>query len=892
MSTPLLHIVSLPTNDLARVIRENGIPHQIHATQSSAIDAANQGDALLLLAETYPETQNSVDAATWRAAKDKQLRMFVEYPAGIPGISTPAPRRTHWERAVVVTDQFGADLQRNRILAIHGCQFIPMSLTNTLIAIGRVAGFDRAVFGPARDSQPILGIHALDNHLNVMLASTKLSCFVRARYAPTDAWKAIWTYILRWLAPDLDIKQITWDVAVRPMYTKSAPLPPDAEREALRRGIEWFYTSRMLVHSAMLPTYNKPANGPEPASAETPPDAPWPFGHRTGRMPSLRTPIGDGSLGILEGFDARIFQDGTQPVRWWIRADCCGEVAGAMAAAGNVLAEHQHKTTAQNLGDWLLFRSPISIGDHENPKHPAFGLLGWNASPAYCGPGTMDGYGVYYGDDNARTMLGMMLAGAMLGTQKYAHRLAMALLGNMRLTGIKGFLPDRIDQGPLEQSGWHSLHNGTQTSYSPHMQATMWCCFLWAYRETHDPLFLERAKAGITATMAAYPDRWVWMNGIQQERAKMLLALAWLVRVEPTKTHTEWLRKMAAELLRGQDTCGAIREEIGEAGKGGCPPPASNEAYGTAEAPLIQTNADTASDMLYTCNFAFLALHEAAGALSDPVIKAASDKLATFLCRIQIHSKTHPELHGGWFRAFDFTRWEYWASSADAGWGAWSIETGWTQSWITAVFALRIKGTTLWDVTRGSDIRKHWIPLRAQHLPRENKAQISTRHDAFGKKILSMAEPSPDYKGRGEAGILSGVPASPSNHREAWLGFHGTDFSILIDLGKTLRIDSIVIGTLTNIALGIMPPLEVQVSAGSAPDSLRPFGALESIEKASAQTASPVRNQHRIRARGVSARYFQIDVRCTKTLPTWHPAAGQRAWLFIDNILVNPSGTR
>jgi hexosaminidase len=155
-----------------------------------------------------------------------------------------------------------------------------------------------------------------------------------------------------------------------------------------------------------------------------------------------------------------------------------------------------------------------------------------------------------------------------------------------------------------------------------------------------------------------------------------------------------------------------------------------------------------------------------------------------------------------------------------------------------------------------------------------------------------MTEPSPDYKGRGEAGILSGVPASPSNHREAWLGFHGTDFSILIDLGKTLRIDSIVIGTLTNIALGIMPPLEVQVSAGSAPDSLRPFGTLESIEKASAQTASPVRNQHRIRARGVSARFLQIDVRCTKTLPTWHPAAGQRAWLFIDNILVNPSGTR
>jgi hypothetical protein len=504
----------------------------------------------------------------------------------------------------------------------------------------------------------------------------------------------------------------------------------------------------------------------------------------------------------------------------------------------------------------------------------------------------MDGFGVYYGDDNARTMLGMMLAGAMLGTQKYAPRLASALLGNMRLTGMKGFLPDRIDQGPLEQSGWQALHSGTQTSFSPHMQATMWCCFLWAYQETRDPLFLERAKAGITATMAAYPDRWVWMNGIQQERAKMLLALAWLVRVEPTSRHKEWLQKMADELLRGQDACGAIREEIGDAGKGGFPPPASNEAYGTAEAPLIQTNADTASDTLYTCNFAFLALHEAAAALRDPRIKAAGDKLAAFICRIQIQSESHPELHGGWFRAFDFTRWEYWASNADAGWGAWCIETGWTQSWITAVLALRLKGTTLWDVTRGSDIRKHWIPLRAQHLPRENKAQISTRHDAFGKKILSMTEPSPDYKGRGEAGILSGVPANVSNHREVWLGFHGTDFSILIDLGKTLRIENVVVGMLTNIQLGIFPASGVRVSAGLSRDLLRPCGQQSGGTEVTANAVSPVRTDIKIQTSGVKARFLQIDVRSTGKLPAWHPAAGQKAWLFIDNILVNPSGSR
>jgi len=490
-----------------------------------------QGDALLLLSETYPEKPLLIDAGLLNSAGEKHVKVFIEFADGIPGLTAGVPQRTNWERAVVTSDVFGDTVRRNCILAIHGCHFIPMAIQNPLISHGLVAGFDKAVYGPARDSKPVLGMHTLPNGLSVMLASTKLSCFVRARYAPTDAWSVSWTFILRWLAPSADIKVLQWDATVRPMFSKSAPLPPNAEVAALRRGIEWFYTSRMLVHPTMLPTYNQPANGPEPASAETPAAAIWPYGHRTGRMPSLKTPVGDGSLGILDGFDARIFPDGTQPVRWWIRADCCGEVAGSLAAASSVLGDPQLAKTSENLSDWLLFMSPISVGDHANPQRPAFGLLGWNASPAYCGPGTMDGYDVYYGDDNARTMLGMMLAGGMLETQKFAHRLAAALLGNMRLTGIKGFLPDRIDQPPLEQSGWQTLHRGTQTSFFPQMQAMMWCCFLWAYRETRAPLFLERAKAGITATMAAYADRWVWMNEIQQERAKMLLALAWLVRI-------------------------------------------------------------------------------------------------------------------------------------------------------------------------------------------------------------------------------------------------------------------------------------------------------------------------------------------------------------------------
>ena len=403
-----------------------------------------------------------------------------------------------------------------------------------------------------------------------------------------DAWHAIWEHIFAWLQPDKKFPDLKWTSNVRPSYTAEETLPSDIERVALKRGIDWFFNSHMLLHPDMMGQYNKPANS-DPLKQTL-------ILHRIGLMDIVQlrclknVPIGDGTLGIMEGFDAKIFSDGSQAVRWWNRGDCNGEVAGAMGLAGLELQNPKYMKTAGNIGDWLFFRSMMSLGDRADPKNPAYGLFGWNDSPQYAGPGSMDGYAVYYGDDNARTMLGMMIAATAQKTDRYDERILRGLLGNLRVSGEFGFQPDRIDQGPLEQAGWksfftdkntsNSLHSEKSSSYSPHFQANMWACYLWAYQQTGFDLFLKRAKTAIGMTMAAYPDKWIWTNGIQQERAKMLLPLAWLVRVDDTPEHRDGCDKIANDLLASQDKCGAIREEIGEAGKGSFPPPSSNEAYG------------------------------------------------------------------------------------------------------------------------------------------------------------------------------------------------------------------------------------------------------------------------------------------------------------------------
>ena len=119
---------------------------------------------------------------------------------------------------------------------------------------------------------------------------------------------------------------------------------------------------------------------------------------------------------------------------------------------------------------------------------------------------------------------------------------------------------------------------------------------------------------------------------------------------------------------------------------------------------MIFDNGDPVADMLYTTNFAFVGLCEAAAATGDAKYIQSVNKMSDFLTKIQVRSDQFKSVDGAWFRAFDYDAWDYWASNADAGWGAWSTLTGWIQSWIVGTQALLEKNTSLWELANSKQL--------------------------------------------------------------------------------------------------------------------------------------------------------------------------------------------
>jgi hypothetical protein len=93
-----------------------------------------------------------------------------------------AAQHASWSRGVVSSNAFGAALPRLRILGLHDCRFLPITLPSSVtphLVLARVAGFDSAVYGlPDTGVHPILFEHPAGN---LLVGTTALSRFVTGR---------------------------------------------------------------------------------------------------------------------------------------------------------------------------------------------------------------------------------------------------------------------------------------------------------------------------------------------------------------------------------------------------------------------------------------------------------------------------------------------------------------------------------------------------------------------------------------------------------------------------------------------------------------------------------------------------------------------------------------
>ncbi|HHT25642.1 MAG TPA: hypothetical protein GXZ82_00145, partial [Firmicutes bacterium] len=324
-SLPLL-LVCNAANDLLGVLERSGYHCGKAPSLTEAVQNAPESSAVLVLADAYPRAELTVRQQDLALAAAKQLRLYIEYPADLPGYAIAEPCSTTWERLVVSSDFFGSRLKPQTILVQHGCWYMPIVADEPHLVVARVAGYRHAVFGIPQEAKPIL--FTLPQQ-SVMVATTKLSQFVTGRYAPHKDWQSLWESLLNWLVPD-----VTFHLSCTPLVgvlaDATSSLPINAERTALQRSLHWFRHHTLFS-----------------------------IGRRKG---------------VIEGYESAIDYNGLQYPRNWIRADCMAESALVFAYDWAMNMNPDSRQIATRILD-LVWSAPDFY--QADPHSPAYGLMNW-----------------------------------------------------------------------------------------------------------------------------------------------------------------------------------------------------------------------------------------------------------------------------------------------------------------------------------------------------------------------------------------------------------------------------------------------------------------------------------------------------------------------------------
>jgi len=155
-------------------------------------------------------------------------------------------------------------------------------------------------------------------------------------------------------------------------------------------------------------------------------------------------------------------------------------------------------------------------------------------------------------------------------------------------------------------------------------------------------------------------------------------------------------------------------------------------------------------------------------------------------------------------------------------------------------------------------------------------------HIAFGKKVALTEKASPKYNTGGLDALTNGVGGQNSRYGDKeWLGFEGTDFNATIDLGSKTKFNSFSTRFYHGPGQWIYAPGKVTVYAGDSPANLKMVKSQEfdplKKSKAVEFTMSFTR---------VNARYVKIYVENYGLIPDGMQGAGYRAWLFVDELIL------
>ena len=215
------------------------------------------------------------------------------------------------------------------------------------------------------------------------------------------------------------------------------------------------------------------------------------------------------------------------------------------------------------------------------------------------------------------------------------------------------------------------------------------------------------------------------------------------------------------------------------------------------------------------------------------------------------------------------------------------------RGWYKLVNGKAVRNTAIFDMLTAFEqtaLRSNVPTINENKLtPADYVASVKRMTDiqltgnlAFQKPVTATIPADSKYSS-GDLSFLTNGVKGATDYNVNWVGWFGKNTVLTVDLQQVVAGKSIEIGTLWNGKSWILHPKNIQCRVSS--DGVN-YELLGNSEVSGDQQTAEIIQNHRFTA-SKPFRYVQFEITGVEQLFKWHASAGQPAWFFVDEIVVN-----
>lgn len=184
---------------------------------------------------------------------------------------------------------------------------------------------------------------------------------------------------------------------------------------------------------------------------------------------------------------------------------------------------------------------------------------------------------------------------------------------------------------------------------------------------------------------------------------------------------------------------------------------------------------------------------------------------------------------------------------------------------------------------------KESCTLKAKGIGERGETRLFSEEITFSKataKPIKLLQPiHRNYTFKGDITLVDGLKGNPNYRTGRWLGFCLTDLEAVIDLKQQEEISNVQFNTSVDKGDWVFDVLGITVSVSDDGENFT-----EVFDQTYPDLTAEDENRiysHKVEFEPVKARYVKVKALSDRDMPAWHPAVGNPAFIFVDELEIN-----